>query len=178
VVQRQSDINETTWRNNHQGTIAFESGSEATIVHTHTVNSDINVVITEKDHHHFCNGHTVREFAFDQGNIDRVPRSTFWPVATTPSQVLAIADGVLGALHSDIVEAVGTGSTYNSRAFQHGGVTYTLTISTDPDLDSINDSGNYEKGTARLEQFYPVHGTGILGVDKADLTTLKTNLGK
>lgn len=179
MTRRSCDIDESTWRSNHQGTIAYGSGSDTNIVHTHVVNGNINVVITEKDHHHFCNGHTVREFAFDQENIERVPRSTFWPVTTTPSQVLNIADGVLGALHNDIVEAVGFGSTFNMKAFQHGGVTYALTITTDPDDTSLNNSsGLYEGGTARLEQFYPVHGTGILGVDQDDLKTIKTSLGK
>jgi hypothetical protein len=177
VVQRQTDVDENTWRLNHQGNIALGSGSDTITVHRHVVNSGITVKIKEKDRNHFCTGHTVREFSFDDENIERSARSSFWPLGMTPSGVLGIADEVLGTLHSEIEEAVGEGSVVSKRAHKHKGVTYTILISVKPKTDSINEFGLYEEGTARLEQFYPTSGTGILGADQADLKQIKKKLG-
>lgn len=199
VVQRATNIAESVWTTNHQGTIALGSGSEETNslrqkVSEPTAATDatetagamragdgIFVVIKEIDLNHFCTGHTIREFAFDDANIDRSGRSNFWPAATTKAGVLAIATAVLRTLHDDIKAAVGQETSVNHASYEHAGVKYVVTISVAAETGDdapTDDDGNYLAGTARLEQFYPISGTGIIYADKADLHALKIRLGK
>ncbi|MBK8174465.1 MAG: DUF4157 domain-containing protein [Rhodospirillales bacterium] len=182
VVQCTTDILDKTWRDHHKGTVALNSGSTATIVHTYAVNGSINAIVTEKDLNHFLNGHTIREFSFETENIERSGRSTFWPETTTRQDVISYASAVLTSLKDRIIEAVGQSETINERKYKHGGIDYVLSISTDPDSgenDPFDDlTGNWLSGTARLQQFYPISGTGISFADELDLKGVKARLGK
>lgn len=174
VIQRV--ISDSTWQSTHKGTILLDSGSEATVLLTHPVNSKINATVTEKDLFHFCTGHTVKYFSFEEDNITRSAASTFWPAGTSKSGVLALADAVLGTLHDDIEEAMKYGSTLSLRSHMHNGIKYALVITTDPGV-STDEEGLYDSGTARLTKFYPLSGTGVESADQEELRRVRALLG-
>jgi hypothetical protein len=178
VIQPLSNFSIAVW-GSHAGSIALGSGSDTTVVATAAITTNINAVVTEKDLNHFCNGHTIAEFSFDTSNIDRCARTSFWPAATSRDDVKNLAVAVLGSLKTEIIEAVGLEDTINIKDHMYGGVKYVITITTVPNKAGAQDAdGNWLSGTARLEQFYPVGGTGILWADKSDLHSWKATLGK
>ena len=160
----ESNIRTDLWIN-HQQTMLYGSGDDDTKEVTLTWNEgglDVEAYASQKNFHHFCNGHLVREFSFMDDNIGRSAYSSFWEPGTTVAAVKEHVKSLFRALKTEIrkeIRANGS-STLTSNNFKLDNYTYTYTIKTHADDNDFDpDKGQYGEftsGTAQLEQFYPV----------------------
>jgi hypothetical protein len=179
AIQRATNIVDKDWKDNYDGTIAYESGDNSANSGEVAITDTIQAGFTEKDLNHFMTGHTVNQFSFDEGNMTRTPRSGFWGAKERVANIEVRAKKLLSAIGSDIEEALGTQSTYNSRSLKHEDWKYVVTVTTKPDTTGATDvDGNYTAGTARLTQFYPLGGPDYLFADVDDLRKAKSLLKK
>lgn len=175
LIQRKTNIDDQTWISHHKQTIAYQSGDDSKALTVKLRRGTVEAYATQKDLHHFCNGHLLKEFSFQDENINRNGCSTFWEPQTTVEDVKGIARRLLSSLEQDIEEKIESGGrnvvSSNTHIFEK--VKYTYTITTNA---TENDEGDITGGTAQLEQFYPVDRSYF--ADKEDLSALKLRLGK
>lgn len=160
------------FKNEHKGSVGFQQGSETKSVteikvdiSSGSTKATREIKITEYDLNHYQQGHTFENYAFQPININRAAASSMWAPGTSVETILAHARLSVHSLQNEIKNAIANGNTWLRHDVQIGGYTYNVGI----DLRNNKD---------RLTQFYPKAGSHTVPVPKADLTAIKTALGK